>query len=83
MNKVVTVFPLSDGHLFIEMANGQCGEFDMKPYMGSEFFSALKNEGYFKQVKLFFRGVGWPDGQDIGPDTVAAGLKAVSQVCVG
>ena len=74
MNKVVTVRPLLHQHLFVEMADGQCGEFDMSPYLESQFFSALKDDSYFKQVAVFFRGIGWPDGQDIGPDTIAAGL---------
>ncbi|MCK9396316.1 MAG: DUF2442 domain-containing protein [Methylobacter sp.] len=74
MSKVVTVSPLPHQHLFVEMADGECGEFDMTPYLESEFFSALKDDAYFKQVTVFFRGVGWPDGQDIGPDTIAAGL---------
>lgn len=74
MNKVVTVRPLLHQHLFVEMADGQCGEFDMSPYLESQFFAALKDDFYFKQVAVFFHGVGWPDGQDIGPDTIAAGL---------
>ena len=75
MNKVISVHSLSHGLLYVELTDGQSGEFDMTPYMESAFFSALKNDDYFKQVKLFFQGIGWPDGQDIGPDTIAAGLK--------
>jgi hypothetical protein len=37
-----------------------------------------KDETYFQQVRLFFADVGWPDGQDLGPDTVASGLKIMS-----
>jgi hypothetical protein len=77
MNKVINVHPLPHGRLYIKMADGLCGEFDVTPYMQSDFFSALKNEVYFKQVTLFFQGISWPDGQDIGPDTIAAKL------CVG
>lgn len=75
MNKVIDVHSLPNRHLYIEMSDGQCGEFDMSPYMESDFFSPLKNEYYFKKVTLFFRGIGWPDGQDISPDTIMAGLK--------
>lgn len=38
MNKVVTVHPLLRQHLFVEMADGQCGEFDMTPYLERIFF---------------------------------------------
>lgn len=75
LNKVSYVKPLADGVLWVELANGVCGEFDVKPYMNSEFFSALKNPEYFQKAQLFFAGVGWPEGQDLGPDTIAAELQ--------
>ena len=77
MNKVTIVKPLSDGRVFISMADGRCGEFDVKPYMGSSFFSALMDEKYFKQVHVVFKGIGWPDGQDLGPDTIEAQLVEI------
>ena len=72
MNSVLRVTPLPNGFLAVMLKDGRCGEFDVTPYMQSDFFSALKNENYFNQVALFFAGVGWPDGQDLGPDTIAA-----------
>lgn len=75
MNKIIKAVPLSGGNLQVVMQDGRCGEFDVKPFMNSVFFEALKDEAYFQKVRLFFAGVGWPDGQDLGPDTVAAGLK--------
>lgn len=77
MNKIVKAVPLSGGILRVEMQDGRCGEFDVNPFMGSDFFAALKNDNYFQKVGLFFAGVGWPEGQDLGPDTIAAGLKTV------
>lgn len=74
MNKVTRVQPLPDGKLFVEMADGRCGEFDVKPYMRSAFFGTLTDQTYFNQVHLVFRGIGWPNGQDLGPDTIAAEL---------
>lgn len=76
MNKVTRVQPLPDGRLFVEMADGRCGEFDVKPYMRSAFFSSLTDQTYFNQVQLVFSGIGWPNGQDLGPDTIAAELVA-------
>ena len=63
------------GHLRIELQDGSSGEFDVNPYMTSEFFLELKDNAYFQKVGLFFAGVGWPNGQDLGPDTLAASLK--------
>jgi hypothetical protein len=80
MNRVVKAIPMPDGHLQVEMQDGRCGEFDVKPYMNSEFFAPLKNDSYFQTVGLFFAGVGWPDGQDLGPDTVVANLKLTSPI---
>lgn len=74
MNKVASVRPAPDGRVVVEMADGRCGEFDVRPYMGSEFFRALEAPDYFEQVRVVFRGIGWPHGQDIGPDTIAAEL---------
>lgn len=79
MNKVICVRPLQDGKVFVKMADGRVGEFDVKPFMESSFFNALRNESYFNQVRLVFSGIGWPDGQDIGPDTVVAMM--VEAVC--
>jgi hypothetical protein len=36
MNKVITVHSLSHGRLYVELADGQSGEFDMTPYMERE-----------------------------------------------
>lgn len=77
MNKIIQATPLPDGYLWVELADGRRGYFDVNPYMTSEFFVALKEEAYFRQVRPFFAGVGWPDGQDLGPDTLAAGLQVL------
>ena len=66
--------PLPGGYLQIDLLDGQSGKFDVNPYMGSDYFARLKDETYFNKVGLFFSGIGWPDGQDLGPDTVAANL---------
>lgn len=75
MNKIVKAVPLPGGYLQVELQDGRSGEFDVNPYMESDFFAQLKDENYFRKVGLFFAGVGWPGGQDLGPDTVAANLR--------
>lgn len=74
MNKIVKVVALRDGLLYVEFSDGRVGEFDTTPFLTSDFFSVLKNPTYFLQVGLFFSGVGWPDGQDLSPDTIASAL---------
>ena len=75
MNKIVKAIPLFGGHLQVELHDGRYGEFDVNPHMESDFFTQLKDETYFRKVGLFFAGIGWPDGQDLGTDTVAANLR--------
>ena len=74
MDKIVGVSAMADGYLKVTFSDGRTGEFDVKPFMRSEFFAALRNQEYFAQVGLFFSGVGWPGGQDLGPDTISAQL---------
>ncbi len=79
MEKVISVTPLGNGQVLVTLTEGRAGVFDVRPYMNSSFFQHLKDPEYFKQVRLVFRGIGWPDGQDIGPDTIAAELVTSSQ----
>ena len=81
-NQVVQVAPLAGGCLHVTLQGGRFGEFDVKPFMQSDFFVALKSTQYFCQVGLFFSGVGWPDGQNLGPDTIAAFLRVTESVSV-
>ena len=75
MNKVASVRPMLDGKVGVDLGGGRSGEIDVRPYMGSTFFRSLESPDYFQQVRIVFRGIGWPEGQDIGPDTIAAELK--------
>jgi hypothetical protein len=79
MNKVISVSPLKEKKVAVVFADGKSGVFDVAPYIRSDFFKHLNDDGYFKQVRLFFTGIGWPEGQDLGPDTIAAELQASRQ----
>ncbi len=70
--------PLPNGFLYVELDNGDRGVFDMKPYMMSDFFSELKQEGYFNRAFIEYGVISWPNGQDISPSTVR--LEMVHQV---
>lgn len=74
MQKITHVMPLANRIIAVEFADGLKGTFNVAPYMHSDFFKKLEDEAYFSQVRLFFGGVGWPDGHDLGPDTIAAEL---------
>ena len=75
MKKVISVTPLEDKRLSVAFADGVTGIFDVRPYIKTDFFKRLEDDAYFRQVRLFFTGIGWPEGQDLGPDTIAAELQ--------
>jgi Protein of unknown function (DUF2442) len=75
MKKIISVSPLEEKKVAVVFSDGISGIFDVAPYIRSEFFKRLEDDSYFKQVRLFFSGIGWPDGQDLGPDTIEADLQ--------
>jgi hypothetical protein len=77
MKKVTSVKPLDGKKVAIVFSDGVSGIFDVSPYIRSEFFKRLEDDEYFKQVRLFFTGIGWPEGQDLGPDTIEADLQSI------
>jgi hypothetical protein len=79
MDKVISVSPLENKKVAVVFADGKSGIFDVAPYIRSDFFKRLNDDTYFKQVHLFFTGIAWPEGQDLGPDTIAADLQPSSK----
>jgi hypothetical protein len=75
MKKTISVQPLENKTVSVVFSDGASGVFDVAPYIRSEFFKRLEDEIYFQQVRIFFGGIGWPDGQDFGPDTIYAELQ--------
>lgn len=73
---VKTVNPLPDYRIYVEVADGRKGIFDMKPYLDHGVFRELRNVHYFNQVGIVFGTVTWPHEQDIAPETLMAGLIA-------
>jgi hypothetical protein len=67
---VNVVKPLSDFRLYVEIADGRRGIFDMKPYLDHGVFRELRDVGYFNRVGLLFGAVTWPNEQDIAPETL-------------
>jgi len=79
-NKVVRVAALADGWLHVELSDGRSGEFDVKPFIGIRLFRCLEKRCLLQAGGFVFDGVGWPDGQDLGPDTIAAFLRVTEGV---
>ncbi len=75
MTKVITVEPKQGYKLFVRLSNGKEGIFDTSPYLDKGIFSQLKNTSYFKQAKVLFGGVVWPNSQDFSADTIEFELQ--------
>ncbi len=71
------VVPLPAYQIYIEIANGQKGIFDLTPYLDSGRFRELKDVSYFKQVGIVLGAVTWPNDQDIAPETLLSEMKPV------
>jgi len=74
---VKTVTPLSDYRLYVEIADGRRGIFDVTPYLDHGVFRELRNPDYFRQVGVVLGAVTWPHEQDIAPETLVAELVPV------
>ena len=70
MNKVTEVEAKENYRLFVKMADGKMGLFDVSPYLEKGIFTELKDEVYFQQVRPAFGGVAWPHQQDFSADTI-------------
>lgn len=67
---LVAVTPLADYCLLLEYQTGERKRFDVKPYLDVRLYERLKDEAYFNTARLEYDGwfVGWPKGEDLGPD---------------
>ncbi len=67
---VVAAEPLADYKLRIHFENEEIRDFDAKPFLDKGIFVELKDEAYFKAVKVSFGSVEWPNEQDFSKDTL-------------
>jgi len=65
--KAVFVKPIENYHLFIRFETGEEAVFDVNPYINGIWFGKLKDENYFKTVRIANKTVEWENGQDISP----------------
>ncbi len=71
MNPVVkTVEPMENHRLRIQFENGEIKAFDVSPFLNKGIFQELRDEDYFKQVRVSFGSIEWPNEQDFSKDTL-------------
>ncbi len=69
---VTRVQPLSGYILSLTFKNGAQKLFDMKPYLETGIFKALKDEALFNTVRISFDTIEWANEADIDPETLYA-----------
>lgn len=70
--KITKVTPQQDFILRIETEDGRTGDFDVKPYLGYEAFTPLKDSDTFNRVRNGGYYIEWDCGADLSADTIEA-----------
>lgn len=70
MNRIKEVQALEDYKILVIFDNGEKRIKDMKPYLEKGVFKKLKDEEFFKSVKLAYGTVSWGDNIDLCPDSI-------------
>jgi len=70
------VKPLSDYKLELTFENKEVKIFDVKPYLDTGLFKKLRDENFFKMVKVSYDTIEWPDGIDLDPEVLYEKSKA-------
>ena len=73
------VKPLSNYRIYVEIADGRKGVFDLSPYLDRGVLSELRDVHYFNRVGIQFGAVTWPHEQDISPETLVSEMVPVSE----
>lgn len=71
---VKSVKALPGYRLWVELENGRKGVFNLQPYLDRGVLRELRDTHYFEQVAILFGAITWPNGQDISPETLLAGM---------
>ncbi|GHV95880.1 molybdopterin-guanine dinucleotide biosynthesis protein MobA [Spirochaetia bacterium] len=64
------VQPLHDYKLELTFENNETKIFDVKPYLDTGLFKTLKDENFFKRVKISYDTIEWPNGIDLDPEVL-------------
>lgn len=67
--RLVKVEPIAPLKLQLTYENGEIKIFDVSPYATGPWYGELKEDAYFRTVRILPDGVGieWGNGQDIAP----------------
>ncbi len=80
MIKVLSVTACDDLTLILRFSNGEERIFDTSPYLDKGIFTELRDTAYFKQARVAFGTVQWPQEQDFAPETLYAESRSLTEV---
>ncbi|MBI4289055.1 MAG: DUF2442 domain-containing protein [Chloroflexi bacterium] len=75
MVKVVSVEAVGNYKLRVLLSNNRKGTFDVSRYLDKGVFRELKEEEYFRRVRVAYGGVMWPHEQDLSAETIEYELQ--------
>ena len=64
------VKPLNDYKLELTFENKEVRIFDVKPYLDTGLFKTLRDENFFRRVKISCDTIEWPNGIDLDPEVL-------------
>jgi hypothetical protein len=75
------VRPDDDFCLHVVFVDGTAGDVRLRAFLDSPstngtLFEPLRDPGYFRQVRLEFGAVVWPNGADLAPDAMYDAIRA-------
>jgi hypothetical protein len=79
---VNNVKALNDYELELTFENNEIKIFDVKPYLDTGLFAKLKDENYFKMVKISYDTIEWPNGIDMDPEVLYEKSKVKKVIMV-
>ena len=65
MHRIKQVTPQTDFTLLLAFDNGECRQFDAKPYLNKGVFVSLQQYDKFSQVHVCDGAIEWPDEIDL------------------
>lgn len=67
--RLINVEPMDHLKLRLTYEAGEVRLFDVSPYVNGSWFGELKEDAYFRTVRILPDGIGieWSNGQDIAP----------------
>ena len=71
MTPKINAFQAKPGYrLYVKFQNGSRRILNMAPYLNKGIFKELRDERYFKKVRIVWGGLQWPHQQDLSADTL-------------